>query len=485
MKHSYKIFNPNRLFMALFLVLLFVLPISTHKASPRLSIKFLLEETESDWNKISTLTSPPALEDPHMAYDSESDKVILFGGWGFNETWAFDVDDETWTNLGTNVPRYIAAGTVAYDEESDRIITFGGATGFEDGGVSLSTDTWVFDYNTNSWTNMEPAIHPTVAHFTGCMAYDSESDRVILFGGYNVNADLFLDDTWSYDYNNNEWTKMNPTTKPPRLGGPRMAYDSESDRVILFGGGTFELSADALYSDTWAYDYNTDTWVEMDLSIKPEAVMGHSMVYDSQSDRIILFGGETADRMVIGKTWAYDYNSNTWTDMNSITYARGTAWNAYTYTSGSDRSIYFGGKIPPTGAQLSNQTWTYNYQMNPPSAPRKLLIEMSNKKVNLTWRAPSTDTGSPVIKYRVYRGSAFNNTELLTELGSVLEYLDEDVKNGETYFYEVTAINAIGESEPSTWKSITASFPASFPGFENMSIVFSIGILVLFLRRKR
>jgi N-acetylneuraminic acid mutarotase len=97
--------------------------------------------------------------------------------------------------------------------------------------------------------------------------------------------------------------------------GARIAYDSESDRMILFGG----LGKDWLfYDDTWAYDYNTNTWEEMKPDPEPPYVSRHAMVYSVATDRIILFGGESDDGVPYTYTdevWAYDYNNNTWTKM--------------------------------------------------------------------------------------------------------------------------------------------------------------------------
>jgi hypothetical protein len=39
----------------------------------------------------------------------------------------------------------------------------------------------------------------------------------------------------------NTWTNMNPSTHPGARSGHAMAYDSESDRVILFGGYYFQI----------------------------------------------------------------------------------------------------------------------------------------------------------------------------------------------------------------------------------------------------
>jgi len=50
----------------------------------------------------------------------------------------------------------------------------------------------------------------------------------------------------------------------------QMVYDAESDRLILFGG--FDAALQPL-DDVWAYDFNTDSWeqvAEVGRSLEPE-----------------------------------------------------------------------------------------------------------------------------------------------------------------------------------------------------------------------
>lgn len=73
------------------------------------------------------------------------------------------------------------------------------------------------------------------------MAYDKESDRVILFGGQT--GDNLRDprsyngETWAYDVEANKWTEMKPASGPRGRSAAELTYDAESDRVIMFGGG--------------------------------------------------------------------------------------------------------------------------------------------------------------------------------------------------------------------------------------------------------
>src|SRR2546421_10262771 len=111
---------------------------------------------------------------------------------------------------------------------------------------------------------MNPGIAPPARAFHA-MAYDSQSDRVILFSGaYPAgNTTALLNDTWAYDFNTNTWANMNPGNAPPARAFQAMAYDSQSDRVILFSGVDLAGNTTILLNDTWAYDFNANTWTNM------------------------------------------------------------------------------------------------------------------------------------------------------------------------------------------------------------------------------
>jgi len=261
-------------------------------------------------DELMGLVAPSQRTSPAMAYDSRSDRVILFGGattaGNLDDTWGYDFETNTWMNMEPAVkPPGRAYHAMAYDSGSDRVILFSGSSA-----VGPLNDTWAYDFGANEWTNMTPASSPPVRS-NHAMAYDSQSDRVILFGGGD-SATGFLNDTWAYDFATDTWTNMTSAAKPSGRYYHAMAYDLRSDRVILFGGG----SAGYL-NDTWSYDFNTNTWTDMAPAVSPPTLYGHAMAYDSESDRVILFGGVTTMiyAIVTNDTWAYDFNTNTWTDM--------------------------------------------------------------------------------------------------------------------------------------------------------------------------
>jgi len=191
-----------------------------------------------------------------------------------------------------------------YDSESDRMVLFGG---WSEDRTDIG-ETWTYNFNNNSWKMQTPESAPS-ARYRPAMAYDSESDRMILFGG--MSETTAVRDTWAYDYNSNNWTNMNPSTAPPARILAAMVYDKSVDRIIFFGGSN--VAKTLFYTDTWTYDYNSNTWNELTYTTHPSGRCYINMAYDEESNRSILFGGETDGNIRSDETWAYEYTNNSLT----------------------------------------------------------------------------------------------------------------------------------------------------------------------------
>ena len=298
-----------------------------------------------------------------MAYDSESDKVIMFGGTtgdsydpkGFSgATWAYDVATNKWTQMKPPTGPGRGGGILTYNIESDRVIMFGSWPEGKTWERSDVNETWAYDYNTNTWSRLADG---PAKHLGARIAYDAESDRVILFGGYNI-AGLLYHDTWAYDFNTDTWTKMEPATEPPGRNYQGLTYDSKADRVLTYGGVTVEGKP---LETLWAYDFNTDTWQEMLPGDQPFPGFRdyNAMVYDEESDRTILYGGDKSGDST-GAIWSYDYSTNTWEKHESSTDPGNRSRHAMAYASATDRTIIFGGLM----GKYLNETWSYDLNTN-------------------------------------------------------------------------------------------------------------------------
>jgi N-acetylneuraminic acid mutarotase len=182
------------------------------------------------------------------------------------------------------------------------------------------------------------------------MDYDGESEMLIIYGGQVQDYDFTTQTTmtWAYDCGKKQWARMRPPVHPEKTAFHTMAYDSESDRMVLFNG------------KTWTYDYNSNLWEERKPNIEPRQVFGADMTYDAESDRIILFGGT-----VESETWAYDENSNQWERKTPSKSPEKRLYPALAYDPDHDRVVLFGGGRGVDELDVYRQTfddtWTYDY----------------------------------------------------------------------------------------------------------------------------
>ena len=278
-----------------------------------------------------------------MAYHSQTDRVLLFCGYDepiiflawqpemehmkAQDEWAYDVGAnrlEPWIDVPSVIYQQ-----VIYDSQAQELISFG------------PENTRVYNLATKTWEKRNPAQEPPPLNVRFALAYDSQSDRTILHGG-----ELEDDETWAYDYEANTWTEMTPAMSPEGRWGHAMAYDAESDRIIMWGAsevGEIPMSEEEK-ATIWAYDYDTNTWEALESKGGPTFRHGHTMVYHPGTDRIILFGGHHGgDVYFSDETWAYDYNSNTWTQLEPANHPSGRRFHSMVYDEAADKMVLFGG----------------------------------------------------------------------------------------------------------------------------------------------
>ena len=359
--------------------------------------ELLLDITlKNNWTQRLPSTKPSARYGHSMAYDSIHDRVILFGGDDdyYDDTWVYNYTDNSWTNRTTslNKPSARYYHSMVYDSTHDRVILFGGWDGSRD------DETWVYNYSDNSWTNMTTHSAKPSARYTQSMVYDSTNDVVVLFGGMDsVGRD---DETWIYNYTDNTWTEMNIlSTKPSARWRHSMVYDSTHKVVVLFGG----FDGGGFDDETWIYNYTDNTWTNMTISLnKPSARWGHSMVYDSTHDRVMLFGGDATDGYS-DEVWIYDYVTNTWTNKTTLSTKPSARYgHSMAYDSTHDRVIFFGGYEM---WDFNNETWESSiqedyYQNGKYCSSIKDLNEIYKITGNMTWE-PYTQPIGTALKFQI------------------------------------------------------------------------------------
>ena len=99
-----------------------------------------------------------------------------------------------------------------------------------------------------------------------------------------------------------------------------------------------------------------------------------------------------------------------------------------------------------------------------PSAPQNLTATGGVGRIDLAWSAPLSDGGDAVSSYQVYRGASAGNLSLLaTVSSSSTTFADTPLPAASTFYYAVSASNAVGEGPRSATASATTTGAPSAP----------------------
>jgi subtilase family serine protease len=178
------------------------------------------------------------------------------------------------------------------------------------------------------------------------------------------------------------------------------------------------------------------------------------------------FGGTSVAAPIIGAIYALAGNTESTNTLASYPYSTPTALNdVVSGSNGSCTVTYLCNGGPnydgPTGLGTPNGTGAFTGAPapppTPPGAPTGLTATAGNAQITLSWSAPSGTS----LTYNVYRGATSGSETLLTTGVTTVNYADTGLTNGSTYYYQVTAVNSVGEGARSIEVSAT---PATVPG---------------------
>jgi parallel beta-helix repeat protein len=206
-------------------------------------------------------------------------------------------------------------------------------------------------------------------------------------------------------------------------------------------------------SDIWIADNTFETTSPTYQGVSLEADVSGSTVVNN-----MIIAAKCAKDVGTGNIW----NSTLMAGTN-IVGGPNLGGNYYSTYSGADANTDGIGDTPFAIEGGVSTDYLPLFLVSAPTAPRSLTATPSNAQVMLQWLAPMDDGGSLIAGYKVYRGDSADSLTYLDDLGVTLSYMDMAVTNGHTYFYAVSATNAIGESPPSNVVSATPSLPVTIP----------------------
>lgn len=300
-----------------------------------------------EWAKPSLVGVPPARYGAGMVYDRAMGTTLLFGGATYTttyaDTWAFS-KSTGWTELTPGVsPSAVAGPSLAYDATTETVVLFGG--GMPSG--SHSDQTWTWDGVT--WTQQFPSVSPPACYWnaTNGMVFDSHLGKVVLFGCWPSN------ETWEWDGNSKTWTQQFPAHSPSARTAT-LAYDENTNQVILFGGNIPGVA----YNDTWTYD-GVD-WVQQQPATVPPTRTDNGLAYDPVLKKVVLFGGlagscEDCGNGRLNDTWLWD--GSNWKQVQTLLSPEPSSGVSFTYEGSTKGMLLFGGWV--SDFSFTSNTWVF------------------------------------------------------------------------------------------------------------------------------
>ncbi|MEM6730832.1 MAG: kelch repeat-containing protein, partial [Myxococcota bacterium] len=321
----------------------------------------------SAWSEISFSAPAPSPRTLASAtFDEESETLFIYGGnTGSTELWEWEpiggwVDRSA--SSGEPEPRERGTAVMYYDAPEERLIVFGG----RDGDTALG-DTWQWR---DGWVRLGgPGLEP-IERSLLAMTYDPTVGKSVVFGGEGESGEdcdeasgRTCDGTWTWD--GGVWEFADPSPSPAGLEAASMTFHSGLGQSVLFGG---ETDAGNEQDILWSYNAETATWTRrcwpsLGCSPSPPALRETSIAYDSNRDELVLFGGAN-NFDVFGQTWTWSSTTG-WSRYCSVCEAppvrRG---GAMAYDAGRRRVVLYGG-LSTTGGCIEDsrscdQTWEWD-----------------------------------------------------------------------------------------------------------------------------
>ena len=139
-------------------------------------------------------------------------------------------------------------------------------------------------------------------------------------------------------------------------------------------------------------------------------------------------------------------------DYSDTAVATGETWHYRVVATNSE------GSGPPSNEVSATVPATPPPDPEPPSAPT-LTAGATESSIELSWTVPADDGGAQLTGYEIYRGPSEGDLASYASVGLVTGYSDTGVAPGDTWYYEVAAVNSAGPGVRSNSANATVPEP--------------------------
>lgn len=342
--------------------------------------------------------------------------MIVYGGWQVgapgdpprvrDDLWAYDPAANRWQELeptGDPAPRR-SRHVAVWDADQERMLVFAGCCGPE----RWNNDLWAYDPASNRGELLETSDERPPIRQRHAAAWDPQRNELLAFGG--IGDCFLLNDLWAYGTDDERWRRIEPAASlaPPQREGHAVAWDARNQRILSYGGCTgsspandlFALDADGGWTELstdgpepsghvrhqgvtdpqtgdlyvfggftdepnlWRYDAQAGRWAERGTrGPRPDVRFDHTMVWDTERDRIWLHAGEDPRGRFRDDLWSYDPDDDRWRRVEADDGPGQIAMHEAVWDAHGDRMLVFGGwKLPYAGGPKQELTdlWAFH-----------------------------------------------------------------------------------------------------------------------------
>lgn len=279
---------------------------------------------------------PDRLSEHVAVYDPDQAEMIVFGGtptvpqncsFGGDteflaETWIYSDNCNAWLEVDGTQPPAVTRPTAVWADGA--MWLFGGRyREAAEGLYTLYNHLYRFDVADRSWSELEVSGELPSPRVNAAMAYDTQRQRIWMFGGNGSADGLFyepLGDLWFFDLEDEQWLdRSGGSTSPPGRLFHSLLYDSGRDALVIFGGtDQTSLIGQLGTNQIWSASISDGQWQELGIGSDsvPDTRFWGSMVFDNQSDSYLMFGGhDDGDLGNRNDVWRFNPDDDEWSQV--------------------------------------------------------------------------------------------------------------------------------------------------------------------------
>lgn len=273
-------------------------------------------------------------------------KTAYFGT-GLNSWWsseksfyALNLENETWTEVASMPDGKERQYALGFSDAHNKGYVFGGYNG-----TTFLNDLWSFDPAENEWTEL--ASLPSIGR--SGMSCFVINDTAYILGG-KTSFDAAINEVWAYSFATNTWVQKNNLPFGNCWRSSAVAHNNQG--YLLFGRNEVNEFSKTLYS----YNPTTDFWMER--SDFPSLGRSHASMRTLNNELYVMFGIDSLNNSHTD-LWKYNITFNSWTNLPGIP-ALGRRGGI---CLGHQNAIYYATGIDEGNVRLQ-QAWKYVFDLS-------------------------------------------------------------------------------------------------------------------------